>query len=109
MTTIRIATGTSTSTSRTARRVETEALWAERGLAVARSFEQPGWTITHLASGFAILQGIRTHRDAITVARRLLDAGDWTRSKTAVLGDRQLKGRARDIVAEARLLGLVKA
>jgi hypothetical protein len=107
MSTIRIATGTRAATARTATRLDTEALWSERGLAVHTSHGRRGWTITHTASGYAIVQGIRRHRDAITTARRLLDAGDWTRSRTAVTSDCRLRDRARDIVTEARLLGLV--
>jgi hypothetical protein len=93
---------------RSRRKVDAAALWSEAGLAVTRSFERPGWTITHLASGYAVKQGIGRQRDAIIVARRLLDAGDWTRTKAEVTSDWRLKDRARDILTEARLLGLVK-
>jgi len=107
MSTIRIATGNRLATARTAKRVEIQALWAERGLAVHASHTGKGWTITHLASGYAIIQGIRSQRNALTVAKRLLDAGDWTRSKTALVTDRHLKDRAFAIRSEARLLGLL--
>lgn len=103
---IAVANSTDRRRSRRSRTVEVGSLWSERGLAVHRTFDAKGWTITHVASGYAILQGLRTHRDALVVAKRLLDAGDWTRSRTAVTSDARLKDRARDIVIEARLLGL---
>jgi hypothetical protein len=105
--TAHIAVGNRAATARTASRVEISPLWAERGLAVHQSHARNGWTITHLASGYAIFQGIRTHRDAITVANRLLDAGDWTRSRTQVTSDRRLRDRAAQVRDEARLLGLL--
>ena len=89
--------------------VDTAALWSERGLAVHQTHGSTGWTITHTASGYAILQGIGSQRNALVLAKRLLDAGDWTRSRTAVTSDPTLKDRARDIVTQARLLGLVKS
>jgi len=105
---IRIATGHQGRTAaRDAKRVEISPLWSERGLAVHNTYAAKGWTITHLASGYAVVQGIRSHRNAITVAKRLLDAGDWTRSKTAITTDRHLKDRAFAIRSEARLLGLI--
>lgn len=108
MASIRIATALSSDRRKQRKSVEIEALWAEQGLAVHRAHNGTGWVITHLASGYSVLGGIRRHRDAITVARRLLDAGNWTRSRGAVLGDWNLRDRARDIVSEARLLGLLK-
>jgi len=102
---IRISVGNRTANSRTARRVDIDPLWHERGLAVHKAFDAKGWTITHTASGYAVLT-TRTHRDAITVANRLLDAGDWTVARTNL--NRRTLDRARDIVTEARLLGLVR-
>jgi hypothetical protein len=108
MSSITIATGPQWSKSRDAKRVETEALWAERGLAVHQAFAVKGWTVTHLASGYAVKAGISSHRNAITFARRLLDCGDWTRPRTAIATDRRLRDLVADAIAEAKLLGLIK-
>jgi hypothetical protein len=111
--TARIAVGSRLDTARTATRLDVQPLWSEAGLAVtptysasARRSRPEGWSITHLASGYAVTQRIRRQRDAVTIARRLLDAGDWTRSRTAVTSDRHLRDRAAQILTEARLLGL---
>lgn len=110
MSTIKIATGPARvrTTSRQAKRVEVETLWYEKGLAVHKAHNATGWVITHLASGYSVLGGIRSHRNAITVAKRLLDAGDWTRSRSAVLGDANLRDRFAQIRSEAALLGLLR-
>jgi len=105
--TARIAVGRRGTTSRQASRVEISPLWAERGLAVHAAYGRKGWSITHLASGYAVFQGFRSHRDAITVANRLLDCGDWTRSRTALQADRRLRDRAANVRDEARLLDLI--
>lgn len=108
MTTIHITTGNTSDRRKGRKHIQIEALWSDKGLAVHQSFTGKGWAITHLASGYAIRQNITSHRNAITVAKRLLDAGDWTRSKTAITTDARLKDRAFAIITEARLLGLVK-
>lgn len=105
MATITIATGPKAANFRTMHRVEIEALWAERGLAVHRTFGGKGWTITHLRSGYAIANA-RLHRNAITVAKRLLDCGDWTEHRTKLTP--HLLDRARQTISEAAMLGLLK-
>jgi hypothetical protein len=105
--TVKIAVGRKGATARQATMVTKPALWSEGGLAVTRAVGRKGWAITHLRSGYAVVPPIRLSRDAITVARRLLDAGDWTRYRTIVLADRHLRDRALQIRDEARLLGLL--
>jgi hypothetical protein len=90
--------------------------WSQDGLAVteaysasARRSRPEGWAITHLASGFRVTRNFRRQRDAITVATRLLDAGDWSRSRSEVTADHHLRNRAVQILDEARMLGLVNA
>jgi hypothetical protein len=86
--------------------------WSQDGLAVTEAYSPSpryrGWAITHLASGFRVARfNFRRQRDAITVATRLLDAGDWSRSRSEVTADRHLRNRAVQILDEARMLGLV--
>lgn len=106
MSTVRISVG-QPRVKGSRKRVETKPVWEFAGLAVTPAHERKGYAITHVASGYAALDGIRRRKDAVAVACMLLDAGDWNQSRTSLLRDRALKRRALEIRAEARERGLV--
>lgn len=108
-TTVRIAIGNKSGRAREDR----QAIWAQDGLAVTRGFgdDQGRFTITHQASGWAVISGIRTQRDAKAIAARFLAVGDWTRSRTAVTSDSRLKTRAvalRNVLRAENLIPLAR-
>lgn len=59
-------------------------VWAEGGLAVTRTWGDPriAWTVTHVASGYAVMTNIRTLGRAKVAARLFLEIGDWTVSRS---------------------------
>ena len=57
-----------------------ECLWKRRGLAITKTSDGRGWTITHLESGRAVTSWCTDMKDvvlAIRIATTLTDALDW--------------------------------
>ena len=68
---------------------DVECVFVKGGLAV---HEYPlgcfnNWTITHVASGWAISKGIASRDIAIEAAHDLLTIADWTKAKDELLAD----------------------
>jgi hypothetical protein len=86
-----------------------QALFLQDGLAVTRGLgdNQGKYAITHVASGWAVLDGIRTQRDAKAILLRFLPIGDWTRSRTDITSDRALKNAAVLLRDDLRREGLI--
>jgi homoaconitase/3-isopropylmalate dehydratase large subunit len=53
------------------------------------------WSVTHEVSGYAVIQGLRTKREALVIARRLLLLADWTRPARSLLADKKLEKAVR--------------
>lgn len=80
------------------------------GLALHRS---PGfdklWTVTHIASGSAVLKGIGSHADAVTALGQLAKAFDWDQDVAEIRGDPDKLGRLRIAILEiAEVVGAVR-
>lgn len=69
------------------------------GLAYHQSYSDPTtWTITHVASGWAIITGIETADDMLRALTDLLESGvDWTQEYAALEADGE---RIREIVCQ---------
>jgi hypothetical protein len=70
--------------------------WMRSGLAITPAMDEARghWTITHVASGWAVIRDIHGQNVAIEATRKLLDMGDWTRDYEAIVADVDLKARA---------------
>lgn len=80
--------------------LDVDACWEQDGLAVTRSVEwREGWSVTHCESGYRVLGSFEQQNLAQSVATRLLNVGDWKRSRTILQQDKAM-GAAFKVLKE---------
>ena len=82
---------------------EVDAIWQKGGLAVHRAVS--GYAITQVATGFAVVRGRLESVEAIIMANELLEVGDWNRSTTEIVADREFYHAVWKVIGRGRERG----
>lgn len=79
-------------------RREVEARWEQDGLAINADPRSQGWNISHVESGYAVVQHMADLNEAIQLALSLLTLGDWTRPRELLKDDTKMRDNTRALL-----------
>ena len=80
-------------------RREVESVWSQDGLAVnSDPARAGGWNITHVESGYAVVQHMADQAEAMKLATELLTVGDWTRPREILKDDTRMRDNTRALL-----------